>query len=402
MDSIRADCLIVGAGPVGMVVALELARQGRSVAIADKYRRTALHSYALALHPRTLRLLDELGTAERLLELGQPVRWIDVRAGGEPVAEIDVSRVGGRFPFVLVVPQTALEGVLEAALREHDVSVLWEHQLLAFDARRDAVVAVLAAVDPDSASVESSVSSVRVSCSYLVGADGTGSATARLLGVEHAPVGPSLEYELIEFEGEVRSPDRLHLLLDRTTIDVLWPLGPERARFSLQLPSGADSAPADPRELVRSRAPWFPPLERVEWTTTVRFQPSIASRFGRGRVWLAGDSCHGTSPVGVQSMNVGMREGRDLARRLAERIDGRGSSLLRIYNEDRQREWKMMLGVKNRIRAAPSAAVWAREDASRLVASLPASGKDLNALLRQVGLRLDWLRRGRATRSRSR
>jgi 2-polyprenyl-6-methoxyphenol hydroxylase-like FAD-dependent oxidoreductase len=376
-----------------MVVALELAREGRSVAIVDKYRRTALHSYALALHPPTLRLLDELGIGERLLELGQPVRWIDVRAGGEPVAEIDLSRVGGPFPFVLVAPQTALEGVLEAALLDLGVSVLWEHQLLSIGSGRDGVEGVLAAVDPDSTAAEPSVTSVRVSCSYLVGADGTGSATARLLGIERTPVGPPLEYELIEFEGEVPSPDRLHLVLDRTTIDVLWPLGPERARFSLQIANGAASDPEDPRERLRSRAPWHPPLERVEWRTTVRFQPSLAGRFGRGRVWLAGDSCHATSPVGVQSMNVGMREGRDLARRLAERIRGRGPSLLRIYNEERQREWKMMLGVKHRIHFGPSTPAWAREQAGRLVSSLPASGQSLNALLRQVGLRLDWLRR---------
>jgi 2-polyprenyl-6-methoxyphenol hydroxylase-like FAD-dependent oxidoreductase len=358
----------------------------------DKYRRTALHSYALALHPRTLRLLDELGTCERLLELGQQVRWIDVRACDEPVAEIDLSRVGGRFPFVVVVPQTALEGVLEAALLELGVSVLWEHQLLSFDSRRGGVEAVLASVHPDSASGEPSVSSTRVSCSYLVGADGTGSATARLLGVEHTPVGPCLAYELIEFEGAVPSPDRLQLVLNGATVDVLWPLGPERARLSLQTPNGSSSDP-DPRERVRSRAPWCPPPERLEWTATVHFQPSLARRFGKGRVWLAGDSCHATSPVGVQSMNIGMREGRDLARRLGERMAGRGSSLLRIYNEERQREWKMMLGMKRRIHATASAPVWARENASRLVASLPASGRSLNDLLRQVGLRLDWLRR---------
>src|SRR5262245_55869940 len=110
-----------------MTVALELARRGVLVTIVDKYRRAALHSYALALHPQTARLLDRMGIAERLVELGQPVRWIDVRQGGELVSEIDVARVGGAFPFVLVVPQTALEGALEGALAEAGVAVQWQH-----------------------------------------------------------------------------------------------------------------------------------------------------------------------------------------------------------------------------------------------------------------------------------
>jgi 2-polyprenyl-6-methoxyphenol hydroxylase-like FAD-dependent oxidoreductase len=392
MEPLRTDCLVVGAGPVGMVTALELARHGRTVTIIDKYRRTALYSYALALHPQTLRLLDEMGICERLVELGQPVRWIEIHDGPTRVGEIDVSRVGGPFPFVLVVPQTALEGALETALGDEDVFVHWEHQLLGFESNVDAVDSVLAAVDLETGAAGPRVVHGRVRSAYLVGADGAGSSTARALGVAHTEVGPPIDVSLVEFEGEIRSPDRLHLVLGPGTADVLWPLGPERARWSVQHDGGPD--PVDPRELVRARAPWFGPLERVEWNTTARFQPCLADRFGRKRAWLAGDAGHVTSPIGVQSMNVGMREGRDLARRIAEVLEGRNSPrLLRIYNEERQREWKMLLGMKNRVRPNPDAPQWIRERTAQLVASLPASGRDLNALLTQVGLRLDWLRR---------
>ena len=146
---------------------------------------------------------------------------------------------------------------------------------------------------------------------------------------------------------------------------------------------------------MRKRSPWFgESFGAIEWVTGVRFEPRIAERFGRGPVWLVGDAARFTSPIGVQSMNVGFREVHDLARRIAGILrEGRPPKLLDYYNEERQREWKMMLGIKDRLHADDGLPAWARAAAPRLVQSLPASGHDLNLLLEQVGLRLYWLRR---------
>ena len=69
--------------------------------------------------------------------------------------------------------------------------------------------------------------------------------------------------------------------------------------------------------------------------------------------------------------------------------------LLDYYNEERQREWKMLLSLKDRVRELGDAPAWARKATNRLIACLPATGHDLNLLLEQVGLRLYWLRRRR-------
>jgi 2-polyprenyl-6-methoxyphenol hydroxylase-like FAD-dependent oxidoreductase len=148
------------------------------------------------------------------------------------------------------------------------------------------------------------------------------------------------------------------------------------------------------RQMIGARAPWFAKeFGPVHWTTSVTFQPGYTRHFGQGRVWLVGDAAHSTSPLGVQSMNIGFREAHGLVRRLSRILHHEGpDKLLEYYDDDRAREWRMMLGIKDRLAIRESAPAWARKFGFRLLRSLPASGNDLNRLLDQVGLRLSWLR----------
>ncbi len=388
----RTEVLVVGAGPVGLCTALWLSQRGVRVRIVDKYQRAALYSYALALHPRSLALLDELGVAAPLIARGQRVDRIAVYHAGEPVAELDVGAVGGEFPFVLVLPQPLLEAALEQRLRDNGVEVDWGRLLLSFESAADSVTALLAETREDSpADGEVEVSTTRIRAAYLVGADGLESLVRLRLGLRFTAVGGPLSYALMEFEGRLANPGTMHLLLGERTTDVLWPLAGDRGRFSLQLPEGAEVPdPESFRRTVRRRAPWFRGrIGAVEWLTSIRFVPRLIERFGEGRTWLVGDAARSTSPLGVQGLNVGLREAHELARRLASALRERGKpDLLRYYNEERRREWRRMLGIDDRLRIDGRAPRWAREAGGRLVPTLPASGADLNALLGQVGLRL--------------
>ena len=114
------EVLVVGAGPVGLVAALFLQQYGVGVEIVDTHQRTTQHSYALAIHPRTLRILEEAGLADALIDAGRKLTKVAYYEGRERRAEIDYSRLASTHPYLLVVRQSLLERTAEEALRQEE------------------------------------------------------------------------------------------------------------------------------------------------------------------------------------------------------------------------------------------------------------------------------------------
>jgi pentachlorophenol monooxygenase len=204
----------------------------------------------------------------------------------------------------------------------------------------------------------------------------------------------------------------MRLVVDRASVNALWPLPGGRARWSLEL-GGPDVSAADrfksrlttmlgerffphldeaaTRALVRERAPWFEKSSMdIGWSIEVRFEHRLAESFGRGRVWLAGDAAHLTGPAGMQSMNAGLGEAHDLAARM-KRIRDReaGLDLLDVYGRERLAEWSFLLGRRGGLRAAESASDFVKQNAARLLQCLPATGPALAPLAAQLGLEVD-------------
>jgi 2-polyprenyl-6-methoxyphenol hydroxylase-like FAD-dependent oxidoreductase len=172
----------------------------------------------------------------------------------------------------------------------------------------------------------------------------------------------------------------------------MLPLAGQRVRWGFQLMEGLDQA-ADVgrlRELLARRAAWFDDRpERIDWGTVTQFERRLVRRFGKGRVWLAGDAAHVTSPLGGHSMNVGLIEAHQLVNRIVETsTTQRGVSPLERYELERQREWHKLLGVNVSFQLLPHAPPWLAAHARRLVPALPASGGDLSEVLQRLGLEL--------------
>ena len=139
----KPDVLVVGAGPSGLMTALQLRRRGVQVQVIDKHWRTGTHSYALALHPASLNLLDDLGLLEDLAPHGQRVDTVSFYEGEDRRCQISFPDLGQKFPYVLVLPQSRLEGALEAALGKEQTKVQWNHRLQALNEPDHAEIARL-------------------------------------------------------------------------------------------------------------------------------------------------------------------------------------------------------------------------------------------------------------------
>lgn len=145
------------------------------------------------------------------------------------------------------------------------------------------------------------------------------------------------------------------------------------------------------RRLIGLRATWFQArIKAVKWRSVVRFERRMASGFGEGRLWLAGDSAHLTGPIGVQSMNAGLSEARDLASVLARILrDGEPPSTLEGYGRRSMSLWRQLHGQAGDLTPGPSADPWVAAHARQLLSCIPATGPQLDAMAAQLGLTCD-------------
>lgn len=391
-----SEVLVVGAGPVGLFAALTLRERGVDVAVVDQSQRTSQHSYALAIHPRTLGLLDEVGLAEPLIQRGRPLERVAFYEGAQRKAEIDLSRLEGKFPFVLLLRQSELERGLEEELRERKVKVLWNHRLQSLTHGADRAVAHVAELDqvatgyPIQRADWVVARSIEWRASFVIGADGYDSAVRRMSGIGMTDLHGGIVASVFEIEASGELPNEARVILQPGQTSVYWPLELGRCRLGFQIASAAehDVRVERLRALLAGRAPWFGAVPKdIYWSTVAVFDRRLAERFGEGTTWLAGDAAHLTTPVGVHSLNAGLHEARSLAEKVASVLKrGASRTVLAEYDAAARAEWRVLLADGDALRALPEADPWVRDNKDRILASTPASGEDLPAVLRQIGL----------------
>jgi 2-polyprenyl-6-methoxyphenol hydroxylase-like FAD-dependent oxidoreductase len=415
-----SEVLVVGAGPVGMFTALQLAESGIGVQLIDQAPCTAGHSCACALHPHTLQLLDKVGVARDAIKLGHPSEKVAFYEGTLRRAELDLSRLPVEFPSMLVLEQNILEHLLEQKLKEKaGLDVRWNHRLADLAMKSDAATATIEelAMDGKGYGVPHAEMEVKktatVRADFVVGADGQGSIVRQRLNIDFERVGEPQLFVVYEFETEATLPPEIRIVLNHHTAGVLWPFTQNKGRWSFQWLQ-ADAAADFPQKarsrfivvdspgsndsqhhlqkLLSARAPWFQDkIKVVDWATDIQFEHRLARRFGRDRAWLVGDAAHQTGPIGMHSMNMGFREGADLAAKLTKILREKGSQdLLETYDLEHRMEWEQLFGRKGDPNASGATTEWIREHSARIPACIPASGGELTLLLRQLGLEFEF------------
>ena len=390
------EVLVVGAGPVGLTAALFLQQQGVRVEIVDMHQRTTQHSYALAIHPRTLRVLDEAGLSEGLIAAGRKLTTVAYYDRAERRAAIDYSALASTHPYLLVVRQSLLEKAAQEALRREKVDVLWGHRLQSLTVHGGTIRAEVAELDqvatgyPVARSEWMVARTDTISPAYVIGADGYDSAVRRMAGIEMKGHGAAQIFSVYEIEAAGGLPAEVRVIVAPDVTSVYWPLEQGRCRWGFQIPDASEHAASMERleQLIAARAPWWTARPtQIYWSTLASFESRLARTFGEGRVWLAGDAAHQAAPVGVHSMNAGLVEARELASRIARILRaGEAPSILDEFAAEAHDAWRSLFGAGPRVAAVAGADPWVRQTAARILPCIPASGDDLEPLLAQIGL----------------
>jgi 2-polyprenyl-6-methoxyphenol hydroxylase-like FAD-dependent oxidoreductase len=385
------DCeaLVIGGGPVGLFAALSLLERGVSVEVLDADGERAVRGYACGLHPETLRTFDHLGLMPPILDAAHRVDRVLVRNGAQVVGTGELGALEGTYPYALTLRQFDLEDLLQQALERQGVKVRRHHAISHLYPRHGCVIASGHVRQVGATTAEQAPGDVRAAepfrreADFVIGADGYFSVCRRALGAELTMVRPTRAFAVCEFNADLRRCEReASITFAGDAVSAFWPLGSELGRFTFQIWEDLDKPLTLERlrELIRERAPWFGANpEQLCWGALAPFEHRITRRFGEGRIWLAGDAAHSTSPIGFQSMNRGFCEAAKLASAIAGALfeEGRADERFERFEREQQAEWMRLFGLWQNTATMP----W---DPSALAPCLPASGADFDALLAQI------------------
>jgi 2-polyprenyl-6-methoxyphenol hydroxylase-like FAD-dependent oxidoreductase len=327
--------LIVGAGPVGLTMASELARFGIPVRIVDKAAQRTDKSKALVLWSRTLELLDRGGGAFPFVEAGFKARAVNFVAGdGKLMGHVTMDSVKSPYPFGLMLPQSETERLLEERLSDLGVRVDREVEVTGFTKHEKGVEAVLRHADGREETV---------SADWLVGCDGAHSVVRHTLGVKFS--GETLQSDWLLADVHMRGypfPDtEASVYWHQEGAFVIFPISSGRYRVLADLPLTSAAQPPAPtleqaQAIITRRGPPGMIAYDPIWLAGFRINGRKVADYRSGRVFLVGDAAHVHSPAGGQGMNTGMQDAFNLAWKLALVIRGTcRDQLLDSYSPER-------------------------------------------------------------------
>jgi 3-(3-hydroxy-phenyl)propionate hydroxylase len=325
---------IIGAGPVGLSLAIDLAQRGVASVLIDDADRIGEGSRAICFAKKTLEVFDRLGCAAPMLEKG--VRWSvgKVFQGEDLLYRFDLLPEGGhKMPAFINLQQYYVEKhLVDRTLTLPAIDLRWRNRAAAVTCRADH--AALTIETPDGP--------YDITCDWLIACDGARSPTRAMLGLDFmgevfedqfliADVRMTAEFPVERwfwFDPPFHSGQSA--LLHKQPDDI-W-------RIDLQLGRDADA------EMERRPENVTPRLRRMlghdafelEWVSIYKFQCRRLERFVHGRVVFAGDSAHQVSPFGARGANSGVQDAQNLAWKLALVVKGEATpALIGTYDGER-------------------------------------------------------------------
>jgi 3-(3-hydroxy-phenyl)propionate hydroxylase len=327
--------VVVGAGPVGLVAALDLAAKGHRVVVVDKRQGLSDGSRAICWSKRTLEIMDRLGLGEALVDKGVTWRTGKVFFGERQVYAFDLlPEEGHRRPAFINLQQYYFEHrCIEAAAATGRIDLRWGEEVTGLEETADGVLLTLATPE----------GSYRLLADWAIAADGARSTVRSLMGLSFEGRTFQDQFLICDIKMKVERPVErwfwfdppfnpgFSALLHRQADDV-W-------RLDFQVGDAADREQEVRPENVarRVRAMLGEDLEfAFEWISLYRFQSRRLDRFRHGRVLFAGDAAHQMSPFGARGGNSGIADADNLVWKLDLILRGLApEALIGTYDAER-------------------------------------------------------------------
>lgn len=334
----RHQVIVVGAGPVGFLAALGLARQGIEVTVLDSEQAVVRSPRAAVYYHTTLSILKKLGLVEDAEAIGLPstefrMHWLET---GEVMSSDmrDALDPGQEFDHNLHFGQHILaELVMEHLARLPNTQVLWSHRVTALEQADDGVTLT----------VETPGGAVRMAADWVIGTDGARSTVRSLLGLEFEGftwpdrfVATNIDYPFLD-HGFCNA----NMIVDPVNWAVVGRLGRENL---WRLTYGEDASLDEAGILERLPARFAAILPdpsipyRIDNFSPYRVHQRCAPEFRVGRVLLAGDAAHACNPCGGLGLTGGVLDADVLSDALGAVISGKaGEGVLDFYARERRR-----------------------------------------------------------------